>query len=94
MPKNTVTQNGNKHIQNSKSIRDKMYMKKTIRMINSKIGTYTVKETYVKFPRCLEVMDAIGNRLALERGKNIHPKYYGENYSYLDGSTVSSKYKS
>ena len=44
-----------------------MYMKKTIRMINSKIGTYTVKETYVKFPRYLEAMDAIGNRLALEK---------------------------
>ena len=48
---------------------DKMYMKKTIRMINSKIGTYTVKETYVKFPRYLEAMDAIGNRLAVEKEK-------------------------
>lgn len=46
---------------------DKMYMKKTIRMINSKIGTYSVKEAYVKFPRYLEAMDAIGNRLALEK---------------------------
>jgi hypothetical protein len=46
---------------------DKMYMKKTIRMINSKIGAYTVKEAYVKFPRYLEAMDAIGNRLALEK---------------------------
>jgi len=77
---------------------DKMYMKKTIRMINSKIGTYTVKETYVKFPRYLEAMDVIGNRLALEkeneRGKNLCPKSYGENYSHSDRSIISNKYKS
>ena len=46
---------------------NKMYMKKTIRMINPKTHTHTVKERYVKFPGYLEVMDVIGNRVALER---------------------------
>ena len=46
---------------------DKMYIKKTVRMIDSKIDTYTIKEAYVKFPRYLEAMDAVGNRLALEK---------------------------
>jgi hypothetical protein len=44
MSKNAGTQNENKHIRILKIYRDKMYMKKTIRIINSKIGTYTVKK--------------------------------------------------
>lgn len=46
---------------------DRMCIKKTIRMTNFKTGTHTVKEQYVKFPRYLEIMNAIGKRLALEQ---------------------------
>lgn len=49
---------------------DKIYMKKAIKMINSKIGTYIIKKTYVKFPRYLEAMDAVGNRLAFKQIQN------------------------
>jgi group II intron reverse transcriptase/maturase len=45
---------------------EKMNMKKTIRMIDSKTNTHTIKEGYVKFPRYLEAMDAVGDRFALD----------------------------
>ena len=58
---------------------DKMYMKKSIKMINSRTGIHTVKETYVKFPRYLEIMNSVGTRVVLER-KTKKEKIFAQDF--------------
>lgn len=46
---------------------DKMFIGKPLEILDSKIGTYTIKKAYLKFPKYLEIMNAIGDRLTLEK---------------------------